>query len=92
MIKPLPNRKRGHDNEEINSEEDELDESVPVCSGLSETSSNMVLIVSGSVDGNLVLYNQHSKQENLTYKYTNYPNYYNRVISHSNHYCLMQVC
>ena len=51
----------------------------------------MVLIVSGSVDGNLVLYNPHSKQENLTCKYADYPNFYNQVIAHDKHYCLMQV-
>lgn len=91
VIKPLSNRKRGREDEEVNSEEDELEESVPVCSGLTENSLSLVLIVSGSVDGNLVLYNQHSKQENLTYKYTNYPNYFNPVISQDHHYCLMQV-
>lgn len=92
-IEPLSHRKRGREEEEIAlEEEDSLDASIPVCFGLSGSSLSMVLIVSGSVDGNLVLYNQHSKQENLTYKYAGYPNFFNPVIAHDGPFCLMQVC
>lgn len=80
------------DNSEVNiDEEDMIDSSIPMCFGLGENGLSMLLIVSGSVDGNLVLYNQHSKQENLTYKYADYPNFYNKVVSHHQNYCLMQV-
>ena len=70
--------------------EDE-ESSYPIYSGLTEDGLSMIIIVSGSVDGTLGVYNRQNEQENRYYKYTDFPNFYNPIVSTDNHYCLIQV-
>ena len=91
LVASSSSRKRQHSAINGDQSEEEVDDSIPSCSGLSSSALDMLVIVSGSVDGNLVIYNKDSKQENLTFKYTSYPSFFNPVVSHDGKYCLIQV-
>jgi hypothetical protein len=65
--------------------------SVPVLRGNREKSLEVLLVVSGGADGNVVLYNPENPRETSTIKYFGFPGFYNGVVTAGIKHCVLQV-